>query len=141
MKTYNALLSSIAEKYDIKKGNSESDEEWKSRIIYSICGLMAYASLWDETDEQSVSIAHVKNRIGAIFNGYVSIFPEVKQLLPTNSETLENEICDIFQSCGVVYHCPNRIVSAMRKEKSVGNILFQRGIPVDEICSVSGLGM
>ena len=45
MKKYNGLLSTIAQKYHILKGTHETDDEWKTRLVYSICGMMAYASL------------------------------------------------------------------------------------------------
>ena len=141
MKKYNSLLSNIAERYDIKKGNSESDEKWKSRIIYSICGLMAYSSLWDEIDEEAISIVHMKNRIRTILDDYQCIYPEVKNLFLTNSKNLEDEITDIFKNCGIVYHCPHRIIPSLRKEASFCNISFQRGFPIDDIVNISGLGM
>ena len=56
MNKYNGLLSSVAHKYHICKGARETENEWKTRLVYSICGMMAYASLWDDSEEDPISI-------------------------------------------------------------------------------------
>ena len=71
MKEYTQLLFNIAEKYHILRGKTESEAEWKTRIIYTICGLMGYVSLWDELSEEPISITHLKRRICAIENRYL----------------------------------------------------------------------
>ena len=38
MNKYNGLLSSVAHKYHICKGARETENEWKTRLVYSICG-------------------------------------------------------------------------------------------------------
>ena len=43
MNKYNGLLSSVAHKHHICKGARETENEWKTRLVYSICGMMAYA--------------------------------------------------------------------------------------------------
>jgi len=40
----------------------------------------------------------------------------------------------------VVYHRPNRIVPSMKHEEPFGDILFQRGISLDNISCISGIG-
>lgn len=51
MDKYNGLLSKVSRQYHILRGNQETADEWKTRLVYSICGMMAYASLWDDTEE------------------------------------------------------------------------------------------
>ncbi len=64
MKQYTGLLRNIASELNISRGSTESEDSWKARVIYSVLGRMAYASLWDVTEDlQPVSIAHVKKRI------------------------------------------------------------------------------
>lgn len=140
MDKYNGLLSDAARKYNIYKGERESENDWKARLIYSICGMMAYASLWDNTDDEPVSIVHVKSRIRTILASYRTMYPEIEASLPSDSEKLEDEITGIFQNAGIVYHCQNRIAPSMKREASAGKVLFQRGIAVDSISCVSGLG-
>ena len=62
MNKYNGLLSSVSHKYHIYKGTQETENDWKTRLIYSICGMMAYASLWDDSEEGSISITHLKEK-------------------------------------------------------------------------------
>lgn len=50
MDKYNGLLSKVSLQYHILRGNQETADEWKTRLVYSICGMMAYASLWDDTE-------------------------------------------------------------------------------------------
>lgn len=138
------LLSVIARRYSIFKGDSEPEEEWKARLIYSICGMMAYASLLDippdDSEEKSDSIEHVKERICRTLTDYTTIYPETAPLLPNNPERFAEEIKNQFINSGIVYHSSQRLTPAMFHEKSFGGILFQRGISPDDISCISGLG-
>ena len=62
MDRYDGLLSKVAQQYNISKGTTEAEADWKARIIYSISGMMAYASLWDDSEEP-VSLVHLKRKI------------------------------------------------------------------------------
>lgn len=139
MDKYNGLLSKVSRQYHILRGNKETVNKWKARIIYSICGMMAYASLWDDT-EKYISIVHLKRRIRNIFGSYKSLYPELSGILPHNSEELEREITDQFLHSGIIYHRPNRIVPSKKHEEHFGGVLFQRGIALDNISCVSGIG-
>lgn len=140
MNKYNGLLSKVANKYDIHKGTQETENDWKTRLVYSICGMMAYASLWDDSEEEFISIVHLKRKVRNMLVNYKAMYPEISGSLPYVSEELENEITDQFLSMGVVYHRPNRISPSMRREEQFGSILFQRGIALDGISCVSGIG-
>lgn len=140
MNNYNGLLSAVARRYHIQKGIQETENDWKTRLVYSICGMMAYASLWDDADEEPVSMVHLKKKVRTMLANYKSMYPELSQSLPYVSEELENEIADQFLGAGVVYHRPNRIAPSMKREEPIGNILFQRGIALDSISCVSGIG-
>ena len=140
MNKYNKLLLEVARKYNIVKGTQETERDWKVRLVYSICGMMAYASLWDESEDETVSLDHLKRKIGTTFANYKSMYPELEQNLLYTTEELEKEIADIFVNAGVVYHRPYQIISAMKHEEAFGNILFQRGIAINDISYVSGIG-
>jgi hypothetical protein len=140
MEKYNNLLLSVATKYHILRGASEPEAEWKTRLVYSICGMMAYASLWDEHEEEPSSIVHFKRKVRDILSSYKSMYPELTGFLPYSSEELEDEIEDIFINSGVVYHRPNRVAPSMKHETAYSRILFQRGIALDHISCVSGIG-
>lgn len=140
MNKYNGLLSAVARKYSIHKGTEETENDWKTRLIYSICGMMAYASLWDDSEEYPISIEHLKRKIRCMLANYKSLYMELSSSLPYVSKELEDEIADQFLSTGVVYHRPNRIAPSMKREESFCSILFQRGIALDSISCVSGIG-
>ncbi|MDO4542968.1 MAG: hypothetical protein Q4C01_00330 [Clostridia bacterium] len=139
MNKYSGLLSTVSHRYNILKGKQETENEWKTRLIYSICGMMAYASLWDDSEEP-VSIVHLKRRIHSMLANYKSMYPELSESLPYASNELEDEIANQFLSMGVVYHRPNRIAPSVKHEEPFDGILFQRGIPLDSISCVSGIG-
>lgn len=139
MNKYNGLLSKVSQQYHILRGSQESQDEWKTRLVYSICGMMAYACLWDDTEEL-ISIVHMKRRIRSMLGSYKSLYPELLWTLPYTSEELEDEITNQFLSAGVVYHRPNRIAPSKKREEQFGGILFQRGIALDNISCVSGIG-
>lgn len=140
MDKYNGLLSAVARKYSIHKGTQETENDWKTRLVYSICGMMAYASLWDDSKEDPISIAHLKRKVHSMLANYKSMYPELSGSLPYASEELGGEIEKQFSSAGVVYHRPNRIAPSMKHEELYGDILFQRGISLDSISCVSGIG-
>lgn len=140
MNKYNGLLSAVARKYYISQGTQETENDWKTRIVYSICGMMAYASLWDNSEEGPISIVHLKRRVRRILANYRSMYPELSSSLPFVSEKLEDEIANQFLCAGVIYHRPSRIAPSMKQEGLSGNILFQRGIAIDSISCVSGIG-
>lgn len=139
MDKYNGLLSKVSRQYHILRGKQETEEEWKTRLIYSICGMMAYACLWDDTEEP-ISIVHLKRRIRSMLANYKSMYPELSGSLPHASEELEDEITNQFLSTGVIYHRPNRIAPSIKHEEPFSGILFQRGIALDNISYVSGIG-
>lgn len=139
MDKYNGLLSKVSQQYHILRGTQETENEWKARLVYSICGMMAYACLWDDTEEP-ISIVHLKRRIRSMLGSYKLLYSELAGTLPYTSEELEDEITNQFLSAGVVYHRPNRIVASKKYEEHFGGILFQRGIALDKISCVSGIG-
>lgn len=139
MDKYNGLLTKVSQQYHIARGNQETEAEWKTRLIYSICGMMAYTSLWDDT-EGLVSIVHLKRRIRSILCSYKSLYPELSGSFPYASKELEDEITNQFLSAGMVYHRPNRIAPSKKREEHFDGILFQRGIALDSISCVSGIG-
>lgn len=140
MNKYNGLLSAVARKYYIHKGTQETETDWKVRLVYSICGMMAYASIWDDSEEGPISVVHLKRKVRSMLASYKSMYPELSGSLPYVSEELENEIADQFLNMGVVYHSPNRMAPSMKHEEPFDNILFQRGIALDNISCVSGIG-
>ena len=99
MNQYNGLLSAVARQYGILRGTNEEESEWKTRLIYSICGMMAYASLWDDSEE-TVSIIHLKRKVKNILSNYKLLYPELSGSLPvsyTHLDTKQNETLNQLQ--------------------------------------------
>lgn len=143
------LLMQVARQHHILKGEQEADGEWQTRLIYSICGMMAYASLWDDSAElasnesghlKTVSVVHLKRRVGSVLAAYQALYLALAVSLPANAEALANEIEQIFTAAGVIYHRPYRVAPAARREAPCAGIILQRGIALDDISRVSGLG-
>lgn len=140
MEKYNGLLSKIASQYHIPRGDHESENAWRARIIYSICGMMAYASLWDDESEVLISQQHLKSRIHEIFSSYLFLYPELSNAVQYTSKELEDEITEQFINGGIVYQRPYDLIPSIRHEALFDDALFQRGISIDEISCVSGIG-
>ena len=144
MNKYQNLLSRISKEFSIYKGENEEINKWKSRIIYSLLGRMALASLFDTDygteEEEDSSITHMKRRINKVFASYQDMYPELKTLLPMDSTELAEEMYDIFLNTGVIYHKPNRIVMSSKSDSIVNEIKFTRGYELDSKQKISGLG-
>ena len=140
MLKYNGLLSKASREFSIHKGIQESEIRWKSRIIYTIIGRMALASLFDKQEEDTVSIVRFKSRIKRLLNSYRDMYPEVKSFLTNDAEALAGEIYEIYLRNGIIYHEPNRIVMSTRNNAAGREITFTRGYPLEECQRVSGLG-
>ena len=140
MNQYHSLLRCICQKYGIKKGRTENMDLWKARIIYSVCGLMGYASLWDNAEEGNVSMIHMKRRMQSILECYMEMYPEIAGLFPKDIAITADHIYNIFQSAGVIYHMPNRISPSIRAEAKASKVILERGCALARIEKVSGVG-
>ena len=139
MNKYDSLLSKISQQFRILKGDHETELEWKIRILYSICGMMAYTSLW-ERPEGYVSIQHLKRKIHTILVNYIFLYPELSIAFSSENESLEDEIYNQFLNSGLIYHRAYEIFPSIKQEKSFGSVIFQRGIDIDSISYLSGNG-
>lgn len=141
MRKYNELLKNIADEFHISQGSNESVEAYKCRLVYSVLGRMAYASLWDtQEDGQPISIIHFKRRISQLFYGYREMYPEIKSLMLCDAEQLGDEICDIYIKTGYIYHAPNRLAPAAPCQCEAIPICLTRGMPLCLNQHISGIG-
>ncbi len=140
MNKYNQLLDKVSSEFFILRGSTEEILQWKVRLIYSVIGRMAIASLYDIDEEGSISITHMKRRVERLLFSYRAMYPEIKRYLTVNPEELSNEIYNIFIHTGYVYHEPNRIVMSAKSSAVEGDIQFTRGYMLDEKQRLSGLG-
>lgn len=134
----NDLIVSIGKQLNIPKSD---DNEWLCRVVYSVAGQMALASLWDHSEDgSSVSIQHFKGRIAQIFDAYEDIYPEIGLKLPPNKTDLIENIYSIYLRSGSFYHSTYQISPAAHVEAGYGEIVLHRGNLSDEKVYMSGLG-
>ena len=141
------LLNEIAKAFNIVRGDQENECDWVFRIVYSLAARMGYASLWDlieeneDTDGQSVSIEHFKERIKETLYAYASIYKQLS--VKINSDTvdmLSESIYDIYLKTGNLYHRAYRIQAAAPVSATTEHIVFCRGYPLEIEQFVSGAG-
>lgn len=140
MNRYNQLLTRIANEYSIKKGTEEDTLHWKTRIVYSLLGQMALASLFDTAEEEEISLVHMKKRIKDVLYSYIDMYSELSSQFSTDLDELSDEIYDIYLHTGVIYHTPNRVRLAAKSSASAGKIKLIRGYAIDQKQKLSGLG-
>ena len=140
MNKYNGLLNLASTEFQITRGKSEDVNQWKIRIIYSILGKMALASLYDVPEGEESSVIHMKRRIEQLAANYKDMYPEVGMLMPSDYEELSDEIYRTYLNTGIIYHKPNRIVMAAQTDTCLNGIRFTRGYEIDTKQMMSGLG-
>lgn len=142
MKKYNYLLEKSSEKLNILCGNTETELSYKSRLLYSMLGRMAYASLWDTEEEQEfISLIHFTRRIETLLYSYTEMYPEIKYSFPEDSKKISEDIRRLFQNTGQFYHSPNKISTAAYRKAEIHQTVFLRGASLSESVCISGLGM
>ena len=141
MNRENDLISIMAGRYQIERGTTEPVEQWQMRVIYSVLGQMAYASLWDKTeDDQPISVVHFKSRMKDLLESYCGIFNGLRKLFGYNYEKLLEEIYNVQLEGGKIYHSAYRLSPASYSAAVVDDVLFARGMAPDEQQFVSGQG-
>lgn len=141
------LLHTIAGEFHIERGEQESAERWKARVIYSLLGRMAYASLSDHAEEddslpanESISITHLKRRVQVLMESYLELYPEIQTIFLAGPRDLSDEIYDIYLKTGCIYKAPFEIFRAVPCAAEQSELRFVRGMPLDFRQYVSGLG-
>ena len=141
MKQYFGLLENISKEFHIQKGEEETINAWKARIVYSYLGQIGLSSLFDiQEDLSASSIQHFKSRISEALESFLEMYPELTGAFSTDDESLLDEIYDIIQKTGLIYHEPYRIVPCVRKLAIGSNMIFSRGQAIEEKRFLSGLG-
>lgn len=145
MEKYNRLLAKISTEWKIPCGKTESAENWKIRILYTLFGSMAQASLLDvseleEEEHEDVSITHIKRRISTLLDSYRTLYPELTLLLPIDAKELSEEIYNILLCSGTIYHSRYRATLAPKEAANEGSLRLLRSAAPDGSYPRSGLG-
>ena len=68
MNEYSGLIEKIGSELNIYRELNEDENLWKARVVYSVMGRMALASLHDVLEDgETISVIHFKRRIIKIF--------------------------------------------------------------------------
>lgn len=139
---FTKIFFEACNRHHLVQGENEAALAYKARIVYSICGMMAYTSLLDETDETLATISKVnlKYRVKNILDSYLSLMPELKEYLVSANFDVAENIFQTFLDAGLIYSSPYRLVISKRMELRYDKVTFMRGISPDEIDRVSGIG-
>ena len=138
------LIQKMADDMSIQQGKSETDTQYKMRVLYSALGRLAYASLWDtleeiEHKEVPVSEIHFKHRILSLIQVFHKVFPELKSLFFPDAKDGSQMIYDLFLNCEM-YHSPYRLIPAVSASAEAVNVCFLRGTDPLVPGPVSGVG-
>lgn len=131
------LIVSIGRQLNIPESDGN---DWVCRVVYSVAGLMALASLWDYTEDGSVSIQHFKSRARRIFDAYEGVYPEIAPLFPRDKVNLIEEIYSTYLRNGFFYHSAYQISPAAPASGGNGDLTLYRGVSPDLRPFMSGLG-
>jgi len=139
MSTNDEIILHIARELNILQGSCEENEHWKTRVIYSVLGVMGISALLDpiETNNDN-TINHFKSRIKSTYNAYKTIFPDLNILV--TEDDMCNELLERYLSAGYIYHAPNRLRLANFSAAVCNGMSFIRGASIDSMNYVSGLG-
>ena len=140
MNKYNNLLNKASCEFDVQMGEHESVSHYKARIVYSIVGRMAMASLFDMPDSGSISITHMKKRIIELISDFKKMYPEITPEIASDEDRFAEELYDIFIKTGCIYHEPNRIVQSAPNSGVLGEVVLTRGYELQKKQRISGLG-
>ncbi len=132
------FITTIAEELHIPYS---SDPDSICRVVYSIAGKMALASLWDHVqNEETISIQYLKNRIQQVFEAYSYLYPSIIPLLTDNWSFLAKEIFSLYIRTGHIYHSPYKLSPAIPQSCQQKRICLYRGITPGSHLYMSGLG-
>lgn len=137
----NTLIHEISRELNIKQC-SDTETEWYYRLIYSALGKIALASLWDYPENNNfVSIQHLKSKINKSLEAFLSIYPELQDIIKQNHNQLIDNIYSIYKRTGYLYHSPNKISPSISVSANGNNITFYRTSNPNIKVWMSGLGL
>ena len=138
----NEFINSISEQLDIKKGNKESLDSWKQRVLYSSIGINMLAATYDYDDDSlfgtatnSISMQHILKRGKMLFGAYNAL-REIK-----NGETdLPEYIRKLYIKTGYILHRNNRLTYPPPTQAKYQSIFYTRGQLPWTVTAMSGAG-
>lgn len=143
---HNGFLEKIASQLSIKKDETETEQEWQCRVIYSAAGYSSLASLWDFNEEESVSdrpgisIVHYKRTFSQKLSAFLALYPDAQKIFSVSPSEIVEELYEIGLATGLFYHKSNRLFPAAYACGEGIEFTFERGRAAGVVGPVSGLG-
>ena len=137
-----ATLNDIAKKTNVLFDPSETVTDWKRRVVYSVCGRMMLSSLWDYSEDRSVSVQLVKRRGKDIMQSYQLLFPEIasESNFGEHIDALAEKIYELHLINGQMYHKNWRVSPSRFGSDYIGNVVLLKGLYATDDCFMSGIG-
>lgn len=133
------LISEISRQLNIMQ---DSGAESLCKAIYSATGKMALASLWDHPENENfVSIQHFKKRAAKTLAAYLAIYPKAGVYFSEDLSGIIEDIYETYRRNGFFYHSSHRLFSAAPSIGGMEQCTLYRGVPPDQKCCMSGLGL
>lgn len=138
MRDISELLTEVRTSLNIPKRKLESEEEYIARLGYSLAGRWALASLNDTNSEGLqglVSIHHFKKV-------FINVYSVIGQSLYSQLDLkqIAEFAYEQYGRGGFYYRQGKTLSSPLYKEGQLKDILFLRGMRVNEVVCMSGLG-
>lgn len=136
------VLKQIAREINVTKDMSESETAWQRRVIYSICGRMMLASLWDYSDADTVSVRHMKQRGLEMLESYQLLYPSIvsESNYGIHNQDLVERMYDRFLQIGQMYHKRNYVRAASARSRYISGVSLLSGMYATDSYYLSGVG-
>lgn len=139
MNKHRGFLKEIADELNIKRGEGESLDHWKIRVVFSAIARASLVSLWDsDVTEEVTSIIHFKRRVKELIHAYEKLYPELK--LHRIAANMSDELYELYLDAGFFYHRAERISPAKSIAAGADGILLLRTPTPDQDVLMSGRG-
>ena len=135
-------LKDISRDINTPQDPEEDVSRWMRRVVYSVCGRMTLAALWDCPEGESVSIQHIKQRCAEIMKAYCLIYPAIVSETDYGDHVADmvERIYEIYLESGQMYHKRNRVTPSKYICHTVSGVSFVKGIYATVDCYMSGIG-
>jgi hypothetical protein len=134
------FIKEIASTLHIRKGNSESETEWRKRILYSAAGLNMLSAVYDYDDnaeiaDGTVSMIHVWTRGEELLMAYNELYD-----LQTDVGKMAEDIRTLYIKTGYMLHRASRLTYPAAVCAAAGMTYVSRGQYPWREPHMSGLG-
>lgn len=135
-------LKDISRDINVLQDPDEDDVKWMRRVVYSVCGRLTLAALWDCPEGETVSVQYIKQRCAQAMKAYSLLYPEIVSAsdFGEHANDLVECIYGNYLEGGQFYHKRNRVSPPKYTCHTINGISFIKGLYATEDCYISGIG-